>query len=196
MSGRFASFLPSGEAPADPGATPVDYPESHAAPPPPPAPPPRPASVGRERRDLLRLREVELRDIGGLAAEMARRSDWRYPLLHSRCAEVLAIEERIHELDALIAAGEMVSRGIAVAQCQCGAPIIEGSHFCAHCGRPVFETPPVVTCSHCGQPLPADVNFCSVCGNAVAAEAFDASGAIEHTLVEPLPPVDPGTGER
>jgi len=139
----------------------------------------------------MRRREIEMRDVGGLAVEMARRDDWRYELLRSRCAEVLTLEERIHELDALIAAGEMAARGVGVAPCVCGAPILRGSHFCSHCGRPAPETPPVATCSHCGQPLPADANFCTVCGNAVAAEAFEPEAAVDDTLTgeEPAAPV-------
>jgi hypothetical protein len=148
----------------------------------------------RERRDLIRLREVELRDVGGLAVEMARRDDWRYPLLQSRTADVLALEERIHELDAMIAAAEMAQRGVPVAQCRCGAPIVQGAHFCSHCGRPAPETPPVVACSHCGNPLPAEANFCSVCGNAVAAEELASQTGLDETLVEPRPDEDPWTG--
>ncbi|MBA2616494.1 MAG: zinc ribbon domain-containing protein [Actinobacteria bacterium] len=131
-----------------------------------------------------------MRDVGGLAVEMARRSDWRYPLLHSRCAEVLALEERIHELDAIIAAGAMVARGVPAVECQCGAPILRGAHFCSHCGRPAPETAPVTSCSHCGQPLPAEANFCSVCGNAIAAEAFEGEAGLDDTMIEPLPPLD------
>jgi hypothetical protein len=161
-----------------------------APPPPPPVapPPPRPAPE-RERRELIRLRELELRDVGGLAVEMARRDDWRYPLLRSRTADVLTLEERIHEVDAMIAATAMAQRGVAVTTCECGAPIMHGSHFCSHCGRPAPETPPVVTCSHCGQPLPADANFCPVCGNAVAAEELAAT-SLDATLVEPRPDED------
>jgi hypothetical protein len=151
-------------------------------------PPPRPAPE-RERRELVRLRELELRDVGGLAVEMARRDDWRYPLLRSRTADVLTLEERIHEVDAMLAAAALVQRGVPVTACECGAPIMQGSHFCAHCGRPAPETPPVVTCSHCGQPLPADANFCPVCGNAVAAEELASTG-LDATFVEPLPDED------
>ncbi|MDQ3858268.1 MAG: zinc ribbon domain-containing protein, partial [Actinomycetota bacterium] len=147
----------------------------------------------RERRELTRRREIELRDVGGLAAEMARRDDWRYPLLHSRCADVLAIEERIHELDAVIAASEMAARGVGVAPCECGAPILRGAHFCSNCGRPAPEAPPVVACSRCGHPLPADANFCPACGNAVAAEAFEGD-ADQDTFVEPAPPREGATG--
>ena len=186
MPGRFASRFSQGGAPPDPAPAAESHPEAHAAPPPPPPRIERPVSADRARQDLIRLRELELRDVGGLAAEMARRNDWRYPLLHSRTADVLALEERIHELDQTIAAGAMAARGVGVATCQCGAPIIEGSHFCAHCGRPARDTPPVVTCSHCGAPVPAEANFCTVCGNAVAADDFEPT-PLDQTMVEPRP---------
>jgi hypothetical protein len=207
MPGRFffprrPSVDPAPPPPVDGEPVPGPEDEVLAAPPPPPPPPPRPISPQRERRELARRREVELRDIGGLAVEMARRDDWRYPLLHSRCAEVLALEERIHELDALITAATMVARGVPAVECRCGAPILHGSHFCSHCGRPAPETPPVTTCSHCGQPLPAEANFCSVCGNGVAAEEFERATGVEHdasiedTFVEPAPAPKPDADER
>jgi hypothetical protein len=194
MAGRFSLFARPGTP--RPGAAPLPAQDEEPAPPdaaaPGPAaepfrPPPasRPVPPQRERRALLRQREIELRDVGGLAVEMARRDDWRYELLRSRCAEVLTLEERIHELDAIIAAGEMAARGIGVAPCVCGAPILRGAHFCSHCGRPAPETPPVATCTHCGQPLPAEANFCTVCGNAVAADEFEGEAEIDDTLAGP-----------
>lgn len=128
----------------------------------------------REREGLLRRREVEIRDVGGLALEMYRRDRFNPDLLLTRCAEVLSLEERIHELDSFLAAAEVAARGSGAETCRCGAPIVRGAHFCSHCGRPASETPPVVTCDHCGQPLPADVNFCPVCGHGVAAESYVA----------------------
>jgi Double zinc ribbon len=185
MPGRFASLFvrrPPMNAPSSPPPD-GDVPPSESAPGPPPPGrlrrPPRPMSPERARRELIRQRELEMRDVGGLAVEMARRDDWRYGLLHARCAEVLGLEERIHELDALMATSEIAAHGVGAVQCKCGAPILRGSHFCSHCGRPASETPPAVTCSHCGQPLPADANFCPVCGNGVAAEAFDADTSVE-----------------
>ena len=38
------------------------------------------------------------------------------------------------------------------ARCECGAPLLWGSHFCANCGRPVGAEP-VVACANCGHPL-------------------------------------------
>ena len=203
MAGRFSLFARPGPpldaspppAPDDEllstGAAPVE-PSSETALPP---PPPRPIPPQRERRALMRQREIEMRDVGGLAVEMARRDDWRYELLRSRCAEVLALEERIHELDALIAAGEMAARGVGVAPCTCGAPILRGSHFCSHCGRPAPETPPVASCSHCGQPLPAEANFCAYCGNSAAADEFASEHDLSDTIVRSWPAADERAGD-
>ena len=204
MPGRFGSLFarrpPTEPPPPPPDAVdgePVAFEEPvYAEPAAPPPPPVRPYPPERERRDLARRREIEIRDVGGLALEMARRDDWRYPLLQSRCAEVLALEERIHTLDALIAAGQMAARGVAVAPCRCGAPLVRGVHFCSNCGRAAPETPPVVTCSHCGQPLPAEANFCPVCGNAVAAEEFAAGADLDDTFVAPAEPAEEPSGDR
>jgi len=118
-----------------------------------PAPPPTPRAVRRalppvgqlrrERRSLLAVREQRLRDLGGLMLEMYRRDQFRQDLLVDRCVELGQLEERLAELDALLAAA--VSRGKTrpAARCECGAPIFWGSKFCAQCGRPVGEAPPL-----------------------------------------------------
>ena len=106
-----------------------------------------------------------MRDVGGLTVEMVRRDRWNPDLLVSRAHEVLALEQRMHELDSLLVAETTARSFPNVAYCKCGAPLVPGVHFCGHCGRPAPTSPPVITCAHCGQPLPADVNFCSFCGN-------------------------------
>jgi hypothetical protein len=164
------------------------------APPPPPATgaPASPPVMARERRALARRREIELRDVGGLTVEMVRRERFRPELLHSRATEVLELEERINELDSLLAA-EAAVRGIRhVPHCRCGAPLAPGVHFCSHCGRPAEGSPPVLACAHCGRALPADVNFCPFCGHAVAAEEYLADtdagpSGPDATLVRPAP---------
>src|SRR5437868_2405167 len=117
------------------------------------APPPTPRAVRRalppagqlrrERRALLLAREQQLRDLGGLMLEMYRRDQFRQDLLVDRCVELGRLEERLAELDALLAAA--VSRGKTrpAARCECGAPIFWGSKFCAQCGRPVGEAPAI-----------------------------------------------------
>jgi uncharacterized protein YjiS (DUF1127 family) len=95
----------------------------------------------RERRALLQLREGRLRDLGGLILEMYRRDQFRQDLLVDRCSELVSLEERLAELDTLLAA--TVSRGRArrAAHCECGAPVFWGSKFCGQCGRAVGRAP-------------------------------------------------------
>ena len=53
----------------------------------------------------------------------------------------------------------------------------------------------MLTCAHCGQPLPADVNFCSFCGNPASAEDYEpAADPIDETIVRPAPPDDETQG--
>jgi uncharacterized protein YjiS (DUF1127 family) len=93
----------------------------------------------RERRSLLQLREARLRDLGGLMLEMYRRDQFRQDLLVDRCVELVTVEERLTDLDTLLAAA--VSRGHArpAAHCECGAAVFWGSKFCAQCGRPTGQ---------------------------------------------------------
>jgi hypothetical protein len=88
----------------------------------------------------MHVREQKLRDLGGLALEMYRRDRFREDLLLERCAELIGLEARIHELDALLGSPR-ARRGRRSARCECGAPLLWGSRFCAHCGRPVSHEP-------------------------------------------------------
>jgi uncharacterized protein YjiS (DUF1127 family) len=97
----------------------------------------------RERRALLQLREQRLRDLGGLMLEMYRRDQFRQDLLVDRCAELQQLEERLADLDALLAAAVSRGRTRPSARCECGAPVFWGSKFCPQCGRPVAEAPPL-----------------------------------------------------
>ena len=91
----------------------------------------------RERRALLRLREERLRDLGGIALEMYRRDRFREDLVLERCAELIGLEARIHELEALLGNARPLPGVPQSARCDCGAPLLWGSRFCANCGRPV-----------------------------------------------------------
>src|SRR5690242_17613912 len=118
-----------------------------------PVPPPTPRAVRRalppvsqlrrERRSLMQVREQRLRDLGGLMLEMYRRDQFRQDLLVDRCEELRRLEERLAELDALLAAAMSRGRTRPSARCECGAPIFWGSKFCTQCGRPVAEAPPL-----------------------------------------------------
>ena len=89
----------------------------------------------RERKALLEVREDRLRDLGGLALEMYKRDRFNAGLVVERCAELVAIEARVHEIDALLDGSALVRRGGGGALCVCGAPILLGARFCATCGR-------------------------------------------------------------
>ena len=95
---------------------------------------PTTTELRRERRALLLLREDRLRDLGGLALEMYRRDHFEAQLVVERCAELVAIEARAAEIDALVA-GARGLRGRSGGVCQCGAPILIGARFCPSCGR-------------------------------------------------------------
>ena len=85
----------------------------------------------------MQLREQKLRDLGGLSLEMYRRDQFREDLLLERCAELIGLEARIHELDVLLGSVRPGHGASRTARCECGAPLLWGSRFCASCGRPV-----------------------------------------------------------
>ena len=101
---------------------------------------PTASELRRERRALLRLREEKLRDLGGLALEMYRRDQFREDLLLERCAGLIGLEARVHELDVLLGAVRPAPGVPRTARCACGAPLLWGSRFCATCGRPVGKS--------------------------------------------------------
>ena len=89
----------------------------------------------RERKAVLEVREERLRDLGGLALEMYKRDRFNAGLVVERCAELVAIEARVQEIDALLDGTARIRRGGGGAVCICGAPILLGARFCASCGR-------------------------------------------------------------
>jgi hypothetical protein len=97
-----------------------------------------PASqLRRERRALLREREQRLRDLGGIVLEMVRRDQFREDLAVDQCGGLMALDERLRELETLLATATAARRSRPSARCECGAPLLWGSRFCASCGRPV-----------------------------------------------------------
>lgn len=136
---------------------------------PPRRPLPPAGQLRRERRALLRVRDERIRDLGGVVLEMVRRDEFREDLVYEQAAELIGLEDRLHELEALLAAVTSVRRTPPSARCTCGAPILAGQHFCANCGRPAGDA--LVACAGCGHALPADAKFCASCGAAAALGA-------------------------
>jgi hypothetical protein len=109
-----------------------------------PAAPPRPrrralppaGALRRERRVLLRDREERVRDLGGLVLEMYRQDRFRQDLVYEQAAVIVAIEERLFQVDQLLALATSRGRVAPVQQCpQCGSPALPGARFCASCGN-------------------------------------------------------------
>jgi hypothetical protein len=101
---------------------------------------PAASELRRERRALLLLREERLRELGGLTLEMYRRDQFNEALVVERCAELVAIEARVSEIDAMLAGARgLRRRGTAI--CACGAPVLTGARFCPSCGVSLIETP-------------------------------------------------------
>jgi hypothetical protein len=104
---------------------------------------PTAGDLRRERRALLLLREERVRDLGGLTLEMYRRDQFNEQLIVERCAELVAVEARVSEIDALLA-GARGLRKRAGAICACGAPVLIGARYCPSCGRTLTDDHPDV----------------------------------------------------
>ena len=101
---------------------------------------PTASDLRRERRALLILRDERLRELGGLTLEMYRRDHFNETLIIERCAELVAIEARASEIDALLQGARGLRRqGGAI--CGCGAPLLIGARFCPSCGRSLIDEP-------------------------------------------------------
>ncbi|MGI8974788.1 MAG: zinc-ribbon domain-containing protein [Gaiella sp.] len=102
---------------------------------------PAASDLRRERRALLLLREERLRDLGGLTLEMYRRDHFNETLVVERCAELVSLEARISEIDALVSGARGLRRRKG-AICACGAPLLIGARFCPSCGRELTTDEP------------------------------------------------------
>ena len=122
--------------------------------------------------------------------EMFRRDRFREDLLRERCAELLELDARLYEIDTLL---DAIRRRVAPLRCECGAPLLWGSHFCPNCGRPAGDQP-VVACALCGHPLPADARYCAECGAPSGAERPPKSAGPE-TSAEPEPAPEASNGD-
>jgi len=99
---------------------------------------PAASDLRRERRALRLLRSDRLGELGGLTLEMYRRDHFNETLILERCAELVAIEARTSEIDALLQGARGLRRRGA-ATCECGAPVLMGARFCPSCGRSLIH---------------------------------------------------------
>jgi predicted amidophosphoribosyltransferase len=68
---------------------------------------------------------------------MYKRDRFDAGLVVERCAEILAVEARVQEIDTLLDGSAHV-RPVCAA---CGSPLLLGARFCPSCGRPVDGRP-------------------------------------------------------
>src|SRR6266540_1797015 len=95
---------------------------------------PPPSRLRRERRALLRYREQRIRDLGGLVLEMYRQDQFRQDVVYEQAAEIVALEDRVREVDRLLAA--RTGRAERTLRCsRCGTPLYPGARFCPSCGQ-------------------------------------------------------------
>ena len=95
---------------------------------------PSPSRLRRERRALLHYREERIRELGGLMLEMYRQDDVRPDILQEQAAAIVALEDRVREVDRLLAA--RTSRARSGVRCsRCGTPLHSTARFCPSCGQ-------------------------------------------------------------
>jgi hypothetical protein len=97
--------------------------------------------VRRRVRYLRRLRELQLRDLGGLVFELRRFGRRREDLVNQKLTQLAATDDELRGLEALLddrrAIVELREPGIGGACPNCGALHGSADHYCAHCGRPL-----------------------------------------------------------
>jgi hypothetical protein len=131
---------------------------------------PGPADVGRlrrERRRLLKARERNVRDLGGLTLEMFRRDRLKPTLLQRRASDLLSIEATVYEVDEALSTAEMAAAAPTIGsieRCSCGEDILEGARFCPSCGLAIEGEEHARTCTQCTASLPAGAQYCGICG--------------------------------
>jgi hypothetical protein len=134
-------------------------------------PPPR--ELKRERKALLEMREERLRDLGGLALEMYKRDRFNAGLVVERCAELVAIEARVQEIDALLDGTALVARRRRCSVYLWCADPPGREVLCdvwTHTWRQArfqarrWGSGSMTTCANCGGPLATGQEYCLVCG--------------------------------
>jgi uncharacterized OB-fold protein len=64
---------------------------------------------------------------------MYRQDDFRQDVVEEQAAAIVAVEERVREVDRLLGARTSRSRGVRCARC--GTPLHAGARFCPSCGQ-------------------------------------------------------------
>ena len=99
----------------------------------------------RRARYLRRLREVQLRDLGGFVLELHRFSRERPELVAAKLRAAAVTDEELRALeialDGRASLRELREAGIGGACAECGAVFGSADRFCASCGEPLRSEP-------------------------------------------------------
>jgi hypothetical protein len=97
--------------------------------------------VRRRVRYLRRLRELQLRDLGGLIFELRRFGRRREDLVNQKLTQLAATDEELRHLETLLddrrAIVQLREPGIGGTCANCGALHGSADRYCASCGRPL-----------------------------------------------------------
>ncbi|HEX4108275.1 MAG TPA: hypothetical protein VHX88_09095 [Solirubrobacteraceae bacterium] len=97
----------------------------------------------RRLRYLRRVRELALRDLGGLVFELHHRDRARDDLVKAKLGTLTAIHREIGTLEDALGDPQsvIVLREAGLGACaQCGVLHGSDAHYCPNCGRPVGRT--------------------------------------------------------
>lgn len=112
-----------------------------------PVPPrfPERAKLRRRLRHLRTLREVQLRDLGGLVLDLYKFRETRNDLLLPRLEEVRTTDRELRELEAVLddrrPLRELREPGIGGKCPKCDAYVGTSASFCSRCGAPAPSAP-------------------------------------------------------
>jgi hypothetical protein len=134
--------------------------------------------VRRRLRYLRRVRELQLRDLGGLVFELRRFGREREDLVAEKLTQLAATDDELRGLETVLgdrrALVELREPGVGGTCPNCGALHGSADHFCAHCGRPLRED---------GAATPAEPAATVEQPNGVAPDASAEGSAPEGTHV-------------
>jgi len=138
--------LPAGEAPAAAEASAEDGEASDGASETAAAAAPSFRERGRVRRRLRylrRVRELQLRDLGGLVFELGRFGRQREDLVSEKVHQLAATDDELRNLETVLddrrALVELREPGVGGTCPTCGALHGSADRFCSQCGRPLGE---------------------------------------------------------
>lgn len=95
------------------------------------------ARLRRRLRQLERVKEIGLRDVGGLTLELHRAGTSNSALIDSKLRELDQTDEELRKLRAALdtESDTIDLREAGIASCSsCGAPVASNANYCSECG--------------------------------------------------------------